>query len=99
MKKVLIILLMSITTYAFSTDQVLILNSYTEDFYFTEGQSQGIREALSKSNSNTSIIIEYMGLPRSGDLQTVELVNLYSNFFIVKYVNSNTKFDTIFCYR
>ena len=76
--------------------KVLIFNSYSPDFYFTQGEVAGIKDALNEKNKNIIFTTEYMGRPRVLDEHTITFDEIYENLFKAKYVDTRMEFDVIF---
>lgn len=87
---VFILVLLSQYSYA-QKKKVLILNSYSRDFTWTEGQINGINSELKKSNMEIETYYEYMD---TKNINNHEYINIFYEYFAKKY--KGKKFDLIF---
>ena len=70
--------------------KILVLNSYSQDFAWTDEETEGIRGKLRDDESNYSLFVEYMDCKNYPSEENIE--HLY-NYYKFKY--QNMKIDII----
>ncbi len=78
------------SAYAEEKKNVLILNSYHQDYKWTNDETRGVVEALAPVNDKIKIYIEYMGTKWVSDDQYFEQLNR-----MLKFKYQNIRFDVI----
>ncbi|PHR69523.1 MAG: hypothetical protein COA66_14335 [Arcobacter sp.] len=92
----LLVLIFTNTIYAKDSIKVLILNSWSPDHKWVQGEVKGIKDALRKRHKNIEFTTEYIDYPRIEGINKKKYMQAYHQFFNNKYLDKKVKFDLIF---
>ena len=92
----LLLLIFTNNLYAKDAMKVLILNSWSPDHYWAQGEVKGIKDALKARHANIQFTSEYISHPRTQGVNTKEYLQSFHQFFDTKYKDKRVKFDIIF---
>ena len=76
--------------------KVLILNSWSPDQYWAQGEVKGIKDALKARYNKIQFTTEYMAHPRVKGINKEKYIQSFHQFFNFKYIDKREKFDIIF---